>query len=158
MCPFSLSFGPAKSVPLSLLLWPSAASTGEHIYRPPLRKRTPPPTSYILCTTAFWSMNKPSLAFYMHSRPLQHMHSIFMSLQLRRLLLVIQPNVKDEELRGAVEDSRSIFVTAVKDEERIRFPEEVLLIQLVATELQHHRLLKTKPAMNKVSVICLQGR
>lgn len=103
-------------------------------------------------------MNKPSLAFYMHSRPLQHMHSIFMSLQLRRLLLVIQSNVKDEELRGAVEDSRSIFVTAVKDEERIRFPEEVLLIQLVATELQHHRLLKTKPAMNKVSVICLQGR
>lgn len=97
-------------------------------------------------------MNKLSLAFYMHSRPLQHMHSIFMSVQMRRLLLLIQQNAKDEDL-----DSRSVFVTAVKDEERIRFPEEVLLIQLVATELQHHRLLKTnQPEPKFLSV--LQGR
>lgn len=39
---------------------------------------------------------------------------------------------------------RSVFVTAVKDEERIRFSKEVLLIQLVATKLQHHRLLKRR--------------
>lgn len=60
-----------------------------------------PPRSYILCTTAFWSMKKLSLAFYTHSRPLKHMHSIFMSAQLRRLLLLIQQIAKGEQHRGA---------------------------------------------------------
>lgn len=55
----------------------------------------------------------------------------------------------DEQHREAVVNSRSIFVTAVEDEERIRFPEEVLLIQLITTELQHHRLLKGKQAKRK---------
>lgn len=64
-----------------------------------------------------------------------------------QLLLLIQQ--KHEQHSGVV-DSRSVFVTAVKHQERIRFPEEVLLIQLVATELQHHRLLQTKEAINKV--------
>lgn len=86
----------------------------------------------------------------MHSRPVQYMHSIFMSVQLRWLLLLIQQIAINKQHREAAVDSRSIFVTAVKDEERIRFPEEVLLIQLIATELQHHRLLKGKEAINKV--------
>lgn len=44
----------------------------------------------------------------------------------------------EEQRREAVVNSRSIFVTAVEDQERVRFPEEVLLVQLIATELQHH--------------------
>lgn len=86
----------------------------------------------------------------MHSRPVQHMHSIFMSVQLRWLLLLIRQIAINKQRREAAVDSRSIFVTAVKDEERIRFPEEVLLIQLIATELQHHRLLKGNEAINRV--------
>lgn len=56
----------------------------------------------------------------------------------------------EEQRREAVVNSRSIFVTAVEDQERVRFPEEVLLVQLIATELQHHRLLKGKQDKNKV--------
>ncbi len=46
---------------------------------------------------------------------------------------------------------RSVFITAIKDEERIGFSKEVLLIQLVATKLQHHRLLKMKEIKPQVS-------
>lgn len=48
--------------------------------------------------------------------------------------------------REAVVHSRAVFVAAEENEERIRFPEEVLLIQLIAAELQHHRLLEGKQA------------
>lgn len=44
--------------------------------------------------------------------------------------------------RGRLVNSRSVFVAAVEDEERVGLSEEVLLVQLVATKLQHHRLLK----------------
>lgn len=158
MCPFSLCFGPVKSVPLSLLLSPSAALTGSRLHHTSHIHSSStyvsshgPPRSYILRATAFWSMKTLTLAFYRHSRPLQYMRSIFMSAQLTWLLLLIQQIATDEQQSEALADSRSIFVTAVKDEERIRFPEEVLLVQLVATELQHHRLLKIKAAINKVS-------
>lgn len=63
----------------------------------------------------------------------------------------------DEQHREAVVNSRSIFVTAVEDEERIRFPEEVLLIQLIATELQHHRLLiESKPKIKHYGIYCAE--
>lgn len=71
-----------------------------------------------------------------------------MSVQLRWLDLLIQKVAINEQHREAVVNSRSIFVTAVEDQERIRFPKEVLLIQLIATELQHHRLLEGKQGKN----------
>lgn len=64
--------------------------------------------------------------------------------------LLMQQIAIEEQQREAVVNSRSIFVTAVEDQERVRFPEEVLLVQLVAAELQHHRLLKGKQDKNKV--------
>lgn len=73
-----------------------------------------------------------------------------MSAQLRWLLLLIHQIAIDERHRGAIVNSRSVLVTAVKDQERIRFSEEVLLIQLIATELQHHRLLKRKAEGRKI--------
>lgn len=74
------------------------------------------------------------------------MYSIFISAQLIWLDVLIAIGEQPGE---AVVNSRSIFITAVEDEERIRFPEEVLLIQLIAAELQHHRLLKRKQDKNK---------
>lgn len=65
--------------------------------------------------------------------------------------LFIQQIGIDQKHRGAVANSRSIFVAAVEDEERVRLPEEVLLIQLVATELQHHRLLQGKKAQREAA-------
>ena len=43
---------------------------------------------------------------------------------------------KTELERGV--DSRSIFVAAVEDKERVGFAKEILLVQFVATELHHH--------------------
>ncbi len=39
-------------------------------------------------------------------------------------------------------DSRSILVASVKDHERVRLAEEVLLVQLVGTELHSGAVLK----------------
>lgn len=38
----------------------------------------------------------------------------------------------------------AIFITSVKNKERIRFPKEVLLVQFVGTELHQHSILKQK--------------
>ena len=39
------------------------------------------------------------------------------------------------------EDSRSIFVAPIEDQEWVRLAEEILLVQLVPTELHQNRLL-----------------
>lgn len=150
MCPFSLSLALASRchcLGSSLLLLPwlgngwTTQATNDVTSHRPLR-------SYILCRTAFWSMKNLPLAFYMHCRHLRCTSSIFMSVQLRWLDLLIQKVAINEQHREAAVNSRSIFVTAVEDQERIRFPEEVLLIQLIATKLQHHRLLEGKQGRN----------
>lgn len=43
-----------------------------------------------------------------------------------------------------IKNLRSVFITAVKNQKWIRFSKEVLLVQLVATKLEHHRLLNRK--------------
>lgn len=51
-------------------------------------------------------------------------------------------SAKIARVRRRPVNSRSVFIAAVEDEERVGLSEEVLLVQLVATKLQHHRLLK----------------
>lgn len=95
---------------------------------------------------AFWSMKKSRSA------------SIYAS------LLAVYVNsdccfVNSENWRSQIPrqklpvNLRSVFITAVKDQKRIRFSKEVLLIQLVATELQHHRLLKRRKVTKILDVM-----
>lgn len=49
-----------------------------------------------------------------------------------------------ENGRQQTVNSRSVLVTAVEDQERIRLPKEIFLVQFVSAELQHHRLLRRR--------------
>ena len=97
---------------------------------------------YILCIGAFWSIKESqSPCAFIFTRCV----CVFLCAQLRSMLLLIQ-QIDVHKCHGGscYVNLRSVFVTAVKDEEGIWFSEEVLLIQLVATKLQHHRLLKRR--------------
>lgn len=89
---------------------------------------------------AFWSMKNHTQGINAFQEPSQAVNELLLLL----LLLLFRASAADSWTLTSTKllfDLRSVFVAAVKDEERIRFSEEILLVQLVATELQHHWFL-----------------